>query len=52
MTTEITWTKDQESICESVRQNCLYMSRENKKQYIKLKASLARYRLPVIILVP
>ncbi len=50
MTTEITWTKDQESICESVRQNCLYMSRENKKQYIKLKASLARYRLPVIIL--
>jgi len=30
MTTEIIWSKDEESICESVRQNCLYMSRENK----------------------
>lgn len=50
MTTESVWNKDQESICEAVRGNCLYMSRQNKKQYLKLKSSLARYRLPVIIL--
>jgi len=50
MSNEIVWTNDQESICESVRENCLYMSRQNKKEYLKLKSSLARYRLPVIIL--
>jgi len=50
MSNEIVWNKDQESICESVRENCLYMSRQNKKEYLKLKSSLARYRLPVIIL--
>jgi hypothetical protein len=44
------WTSDIESVLESIRLNCVLLSKEHKKQYFRLKYTLQYFRLPVIIL--
>lgn len=41
---------DIEGILEVIRQNSVILSREHRKNYIKLKSSLKLFRLPIIIL--
>jgi len=42
--------KDIEIILEGIRKNSILLSKEHKKEYLKLKDSLKYYRIPVIII--
>lgn len=44
------WTEDIETVLESIRQNCVLLSKEHKSRYFTLKENLQYYRLPVIVL--
>jgi len=44
------WTEDIESVLESIRTNCVLLSKEHKYRYFALKENLKYYRLPVIVL--
>lgn len=44
------WSPDIESVLESIRINCVTMSKEYKKRYFALKNMLHYFRLPIIIL--
>ena len=44
------WTEDIEIVLESIRQNCVLLSKEHKNRYFALKENLKYYRLPVIVL--
>lgn len=44
------WTPDIEVVLENIRQNCVLLSKEHKKNYFYLKYILQYFRLPIIIL--
>lgn len=44
------WTEDIEAVLESIRVNCVLLSKEHKTRYFALKENLKYYRLPVIVL--
>lgn len=46
----MTFTTDVESVCESIRINCVIMSDYHKKRYEYLKAKLKFVKIPLIIL--
>lgn len=43
------WTPDIENILESIRVNCIILSKEHKTRYFALKENLKYYKIPVII---
>ena len=49
MSEESSWTADIDSILESIRVNCIYMSKEHKNKYFYLKHVLQYFKLPIII---
>ena len=44
------WSKDIESILDTIRQNSVLMNEEHKKRYMVLKSKLRYFRLPVIVI--
>lgn len=44
------WNDDQEIVLEGIRENALQMKKANTKLYLSLKAQLARYKIPIIII--
>jgi hypothetical protein len=44
------WSKDIESILDTIRQNSVLMNEEHKKRYVLLKSKLRYFRLPVIVI--
>ena len=47
---EPVWSRDIETILDSIRQNALLMNEEHKKRYIVLEGNLRYFRLPVIVI--
>lgn len=43
------WTPDIENVLESIRVNCIILSKEHKTRYFTLKENLKYYKIPVII---
>lgn len=43
------WTTDIENVLESIRVNCIILSKEHKNRYFALKENLKYYKIPVII---
>jgi hypothetical protein len=46
---ETDWTTDIENVLESIRVNCIILSKEHKNRYFALKENLKYYKIPVII---
>jgi hypothetical protein len=44
------WTEDIDLVLNSIRVNCIILSKLHKQRYFELKSNLIYYRLPVIIL--
>jgi hypothetical protein len=44
------WTEDIDNVLNSIRLNCVILSKAHKNRYFELKDNLKWYRLPVIIL--
>jgi hypothetical protein len=44
------WTTDIENVLESIRFNCVLLSKEHKSRYFYLKNILRYFRLPIIII--
>jgi hypothetical protein len=44
------WASDLEGILECIRQNCVIMSNEHRKNYIYLKGQLRYFKVPIIVL--
>jgi hypothetical protein len=44
------WTDDIDDVLNSIRLNCILLSKAHKKRYFDLKYSLNFYKLPVIVL--
>lgn len=42
--------EDIECLLENIRQNCVLLSKEHRKRYLKLKQTLKYYRIPIIVL--
>jgi hypothetical protein len=47
---ESSWTEDIHCILDNIRQNCVVLCEQHKKQYFYLKSWLKYFRLPCIIL--
>lgn len=48
-TTELSWTKDIETILNHINKNADYLQEEHRKLYLSLKNQLYYYRIPIII---
>ena len=48
--TESKWSNDIESVLQCIRENCVVMSHQHKKQYLYLKYILRYFRLPIILI--
>ena len=44
------WSEDIENVLGNIRENCVLLAKEHKKQYFALKHILSYFRLPVIII--
>lgn len=42
--------QDIEVLLENIRQNCVLLSKEHRKRYLKLKITLKYFRIPIILL--
>jgi hypothetical protein len=50
MSSEAEWTPDIESILDKLRQNCIILCEQHKKEYFYLQSWLKYFRLPCIVL--
>ena len=50
MSNEFKWSNDIELVLQSIRENCVLMSKNHKKQYLYLKYILRYFRLPIILI--
>ena len=50
MSNEAEWTPDVEAILDKIRQNCIILCEQHKKQYFELQSWLKYFRLPCIVL--